>query len=81
MELLKRFRHGDGEAFEALFTQFQREVYGWIVRIVRDLWPAMAQMIESRHAEGVGFDWAVAGVAGSLLAVFPELILVVVYHL
>ena len=36
MELLKRFRHGDGEAFEALFTQFQSEVYGWIVRIVRD---------------------------------------------
>lgn len=47
----------------------------------RDLWPAMAQKIESRHAEGVWFDWAVAGVAGSLLAVFPELILVVVYHL
>jgi RNA polymerase sigma factor (sigma-70 family) len=36
MELLKRFRHGDPEAFEALFRQFQAEVYGWIVRIVRD---------------------------------------------
>ena len=36
MELLKRFRRGDPEAFEALFQQFQAEVYGWIVRIVRD---------------------------------------------
>jgi DNA-directed RNA polymerase specialized sigma24 family protein len=36
MELLKRFRQGDPEAFEALFRQFQAEVYAWIVRIVRD---------------------------------------------
>ena len=36
MELLQRFRRGDPEAFEALFRQFQAEVYGWIVRIVRD---------------------------------------------
>lgn len=36
MELLKRFRQGDPEAFAALFRQFQAEVYGWIVRIVRD---------------------------------------------
>ena len=36
MELLKCFRQGDPDAFEALFRQFQAEVYGWIVRIVRD---------------------------------------------
>lgn len=36
MELLERFARGDVEAFEALFRQFQGEVYGWIVRIVRD---------------------------------------------
>ena len=41
MELLKRFRQGDPAAFEALFRQFQAEVYGWIVRIVRD--PAVAE--------------------------------------
>src|SRR4029434_9451990 len=41
MELLKRFRRGDPEAFEALFRQFQAEVYGWIVRIVRD--PSVAE--------------------------------------
>jgi RNA polymerase sigma-70 factor, ECF subfamily len=36
MELLQRFAAGDSEAFEALFRQHQREVFGWIVRIVRD---------------------------------------------
>ena len=36
MELLKRFRQGDPEAFEALFRQCQAEVSGWIIRIVRD---------------------------------------------
>lgn len=36
MELLERFAAGDMEAFEALFRQHQRDVYVWIVRIVRD---------------------------------------------
>lgn len=36
MELLERFAAGDVEAFEALFRQHQCEVYGWIVRVVRD---------------------------------------------
>jgi RNA polymerase sigma-70 factor (ECF subfamily) len=36
MELLQRFAAGDLEAFESLFRQHQREVYCWIVRIVRD---------------------------------------------
>lgn len=36
MELLKRFALGELEAFETLFRQFQGEVYGWILRIVRD---------------------------------------------
>lgn len=36
MELLEQFARGDAEAFESLFRQFQGEVYGWIVRIVRD---------------------------------------------
>jgi RNA polymerase sigma-70 factor (ECF subfamily) len=41
MELLERFAQGDIDAFEALFQQFQRDVYGWILRIVRD--PAAAE--------------------------------------
>lgn len=36
MELLQRFAEGNVEAFETLFRQHQREVYAWIVRIVRD---------------------------------------------
>jgi RNA polymerase sigma factor (sigma-70 family) len=36
MEVLERFAQGDLNAFEALFRQFEGEVYGWIVRIVRD---------------------------------------------
>ncbi len=41
MELLERFALGDLEAFETLFRQFQGEVYGWIVRVVRD--PGIAE--------------------------------------
>ena len=36
MDLLERFKQGDVDAFETLFRQFQGEVYGWIIRIVRD---------------------------------------------
>jgi RNA polymerase sigma-70 factor (ECF subfamily) len=35
-EVLKRFVHGDRDAFELLFRQFEAEVYRWILRIVRD---------------------------------------------
>jgi RNA polymerase sigma-70 factor (ECF subfamily) len=34
--VLNLFRQGDAEAFEALFRQHQRAVYGWILRITRD---------------------------------------------
>jgi RNA polymerase sigma-70 factor, ECF subfamily len=40
-EVLEHFAAGELEAFEALFRQFQSEVYSWIVRIVRD--PAAAE--------------------------------------
>jgi len=33
---LQAFVSGDQAAFEALFREHQREVYGWIVRLVRD---------------------------------------------
>ena len=35
-EHLLAFRHGDVDAFEALFQRHQRAVYGWILRMVRD---------------------------------------------
>lgn len=36
VELQERFARGDEEAFETLFREHQREVLGWIVKIVRD---------------------------------------------
>ncbi len=33
---LEPFTRGDVQAFETLFREYQGEVYGWIVRIVRD---------------------------------------------
>jgi len=41
MELLERFATGDLEAFETLFRRHQKEVYRWVVRIVRE--PAAAE--------------------------------------
>jgi len=35
-DVLDRFRHGDLDAFEALFREHQQSVYLWILRIVRN---------------------------------------------
>jgi RNA polymerase sigma-70 factor (ECF subfamily) len=35
-ELFARFVHGDRDAFERIFRQYEREVYRWILRIVRE---------------------------------------------
>jgi RNA polymerase sigma-70 factor, ECF subfamily len=40
-DLIERFVGGDQTAFESLFRQFERDVFRWIVRIVRD--PAAAE--------------------------------------
>jgi RNA polymerase sigma-70 factor (ECF subfamily) len=39
--VLNQFRNGDVDAFETLFRQHQRAVYGWILRILRN--PAVAE--------------------------------------
>src|SRR5215217_5656890 len=39
-DVLRRFVAGDREAFEVLYGRFHRDVYRWILRIVRD--PAAA---------------------------------------
>jgi RNA polymerase sigma-70 factor (ECF subfamily) len=36
MDVAERFAAGDPEAFEALFRQYQGEVFRWIMRIVRN---------------------------------------------
>ncbi|HEY2858677.1 MAG TPA: sigma-70 family RNA polymerase sigma factor [Terracidiphilus sp.] len=35
-QMLSEFRGGNEAAFEALFRKYQREVYRWVLRIVRD---------------------------------------------
>jgi RNA polymerase sigma factor (sigma-70 family) len=45
--VLDQFRHGDVDAFEALFREHQRSVYGWILRIVRDTAAAEDLTVES----------------------------------
>jgi RNA polymerase sigma-70 factor (ECF subfamily) len=59
MELLERFAAGDLDAFESLFRQYQREAYGWVMRIVRD--PALAEDLTVEafwraHQAHAGFD-------------------------
>jgi RNA polymerase sigma-70 factor (ECF subfamily) len=46
-ELLRRFAHGDREAFEVLFRQFEREVYRWIFRILREPDAAEDALVEA----------------------------------
>src|SRR5262245_10445048 len=41
MQTLERFAAGEIDAFEQLFRQHQGEVYGWIVRLVRN--PGVAE--------------------------------------
>jgi len=57
--VLDRFRQGDLDAFEALFREHQRAVYGWILRIVRDTGAAEDLTVESflrMHRACASFD-------------------------
>jgi RNA polymerase sigma-70 factor (ECF subfamily) len=60
-ELLARFVHADRDAFEALFRQFEPEVYRWIMRIVRDRGRAEDVAIETfwrAYRARARFDWS-----------------------
>jgi hypothetical protein len=46
----------------------------------RDLWPAMSRRLDARARRFAWYDWALAGLAGSVIAAFPDLILVLMYH-
>jgi hypothetical protein len=47
----------------------------------RDLWPAMSGTLDARARRIVWYDWALAGFAGGVIAAFPDLVLVLLYHL
>src|SRR5437764_10562584 len=60
-EVLRRFVQGDRDAFEALFRQFQGEVFRWAVRIVRDPGIAEDVVVEAfwkAYRGRAGFDWS-----------------------
>jgi RNA polymerase sigma-70 factor (ECF subfamily) len=60
-DLLRRFVQGDRDAFESLFRQFEREVYHWILAIVRDASLAEDGVVEAfwRAYRGrARFDWS-----------------------
>ncbi len=45
--VLERFREGDLDAFEALFREHQRSIYGWILRMVRNAATAEELTVET----------------------------------
>ena len=47
----------------------------------RDLWPAMSRRLDAPARQVVWYDWALAGLTGGLITAFPDLILVLLYHL
>jgi hypothetical protein len=47
----------------------------------RDLWAAMRQKLDARRPPIAWYDWALAAALGGVVAVSPELILLVLYHL
>jgi hypothetical protein len=47
----------------------------------RDLWPAMSRTLDARARRFAWFDWTLAGVASGVLVAFPDLLLVLLYHL
>jgi hypothetical protein len=47
----------------------------------RDLWPVMSRTLTARGRPFVWYDWALAGLVGGVLAAFPDLLLVLFYHL
>jgi hypothetical protein len=47
----------------------------------RDLWPVMSRKLDARTSRIIWYDWALAGLAGGVIAASPDLILVIFYHL
>jgi RNA polymerase sigma-70 factor (ECF subfamily) len=69
MDLLARFAAGDLDAFEALFRQYQREVFRWIMRIVRNTATAEDLTVEAfwrAHRAHARFDAATGNFGGWL---------------
>jgi RNA polymerase sigma-70 factor (ECF subfamily) len=58
-DLLERFVRGDDRAFESLFRLFEKDVYGWILRIVREPGAAEDALVDAfwrAHRARARFD-------------------------
>ena len=47
----------------------------------RDLWPAVLRKLDASPARVPWYDWALIGLSASVFLFFPQLILVLAYHL
>jgi hypothetical protein len=47
----------------------------------RDLWPVMLRRMQASAPRVAWHDWALAGIVGGVLVVFPNLFLLLIYHL
>jgi RNA polymerase sigma-70 factor (ECF subfamily) len=60
-ELLRRFVHGDRDAFESLFHRFEGDVHNWVRRIVRDGSSAEDVVVDTfwrAYRARARFDWS-----------------------
>lgn len=47
----------------------------------RDLWPAMLRALDTRPVPVPWYDWALGALLAAQLLLFPEMLLVLLYHL
>ena len=47
----------------------------------RDLWPAVLRRLDERPAAAPWYDWAIAAAVVIVMAMFPQFIPVLMYHL
>jgi hypothetical protein len=47
----------------------------------RDLWPAVLRKLDAHPVRVPWYDWALIGVSASVFLFFPQLILVIAYHM
>ena len=49
--------------------------------LTQDLWPVMLRRLDAQKPPVTWYDWALVGLVGGIIVAFPDLILVLVYHL
>lgn len=66
--------HQIRESLQQLFPPVNTELN-------RDLWPAVLRKLDASPARVPWYDWALIGLSASVFLFFPQLILVLAYHL